>query len=120
VTDRDDGLLQAIARRNWVILATLILISLGWQSVNVTIGVAGGGLIAIVGHHWRHLALKKVLGQASGTARGFQIGYMVRLATLAGAIYLLIVPLQTPPAALAAGLSTVVINILITTVTKSF
>jgi len=119
VTDWDDGLLQAIARRNWIILAVLVLLSAFWQSANVTIGVGCGGLIAIFGHHWRQLALKKALGQVSGANRSFQIGYLFRLATLAAVIYLLIVPLKISPVALAAGLSVVVINILITTLTRS-
>lgn len=119
MTDRDSGLLKAIARRNWVILATMLLASLAWRSAPVTLAVACGGLIAIIGHSWRHRELKIMLEQAAGTRR-FQVGYLVRLAVLAITIYLLIVPMQLPPVPLVAGLSVVVINILFTTVTRAY
>ena len=109
---QDEHLLRDIARRNWIILGLLILFSLFWWSQSITLGVAGGGMVAIFGHHWRERSLRKMLTQPhAGSAKGFQIGYIIRLAFLGSAIYLLIVKARVAPLALAAGLSVVLLNI---------
>lgn len=109
-------MLHDIARRNWSILGLLILASLLWWSLPVTLGVAAGGLLAIFGHHWRERSLRKMLALPhAGSAKGFQLGYLFRLAFLGSAIYLLIVKAKVAPLALAAGLSVVVLNIYWTT-----
>ena len=112
MTTQDEHLLRDIARRNWIILGLLILLSLFWWSSAITLGVAGGGVVAIFGHHWRERSLRKMLTQPhAGSAKGFQIGYIIRLAFLGSAIYLLIVKAQVAPLALAVGLSVVLLNI---------
>lgn len=112
MANQDDQLLREIAQRNWSILGLLILLSLFWWSSMVTLGVAGGGLLAIFGHHWRERSLRKMLTQPhAGSAKGFQIGYIIRFAFLGSAIYLLIVKAQVAPLALVAGLSVVLLNI---------
>ena len=120
MTETDTRLLGVISRRNWVLLALLTLASLFWWSAAVTLGVLCGGLLAILGYHWRYRALRNILQTAgSGSARRFQFGYIVRLGTLALAIYALIVILKVHPIALVVGLSVVVINILITTLQRA-
>lgn len=112
MTTQDDHLLRDIARRNWAILGLLILLSLFWSSFAISKGVAAGGLLAIFGHHWRERSLRKMLATPNtGSARGFQFGYIMRLAFFASAIYLLIVKAQVAPLALTAGLSVVILNI---------
>lgn len=99
----------------------LCLASLFWMSLAVTLGVFGGGLVAILGHHWRYRALVAILGgYPEGAARRFQIGYFVRLGSLALTLFALIAILKVNPAALVIGLSVVVINILFTTWQRSF
>jgi ATP synthase I chain len=121
VNDRDDRLLKDINRRNWILLTLLCLISLLWQSISVTLGVLGGSLLAIIAHHWRYRALLGILGNETfGAARRFQVGYIIRLGTLALAIYALIGILKVHPIALVAGLSVVIINIFFTTWQRSF
>lgn len=120
VTDRDEHLPAEMARRNWVILGILVLLSILWRSIPVTSGVLGGGLIAIAGFHWMHRSLRQALsGSEPGAAKRFQMTYFLRLGSLAAAIAVLIVPAGVHPAALAAGLSVVVINILWTTIKRS-
>ena len=98
MTTHDDRLLHDIARRNWIIFSLLTLLSLFWWSISITLGVASGGLLAIFGHHWRERSLRKLLLQTNvGFAKGFQIGYVVRLAFYGSAIYLLIVKAQVAP-----------------------
>ena len=112
MTTPNDNLLRDIARRNWSILGLLILISLFWWSTSITLGVTAGGLLAIFGHHWRERALSKLFAQPNiVSTKGFQFGYIVRLAFYGSAIYLLIAKAQVDPLALAAGLSVVILNI---------
>jgi hypothetical protein len=116
MTGADNRLIHDLARRNrWILLAMLAL-SLLWRSWPVVVGVLGGGLVVIAGFHALHHSLARLLltaGKSSGVA--FQCGTLVRLLGLAGAIFLLIGPLQAHPLALIAGLSVVVINLLMTT-----
>ena len=121
MNDRETGLLRGINRRNWVILALLCLASLFWMSTPITLGVLAGGLLAIIGHYWRYRALLAILGSpAEVAARRFQIGYIIRLGTLAVSLYALIAIIKVDPVALIIGLSVVVINILFTTWQRSF
>ncbi|HEY5674837.1 MAG TPA: ATP synthase subunit I [Malonomonas sp.] len=114
--NRDDQLLELMVRRNWYILALLVLISLFWRSVEVTQGVLAGGLLAILAYGWLYRSLVKALsGPEQVAARGFQRTYFLRLAALAAAIFLLIAKGGVHPVALSAGLSVVIVNILWTT-----
>ena len=113
MTDKDDQLLAALARRNWYILGGLTLMSLAWRSIAVTQGVVAGGLVAIIGYGWLYRSLVKTLARPDQrAARGFQITYIVRLAALGTAIFLLIAKGGVNPLALSMGLSVVVINIM--------
>jgi hypothetical protein len=101
-----------MARRNWIVLGLLTLFSLIWWSMPITLGVLAGGLLAILGHHWRERSLRKMLAHPhAGSAKGFQFGYIVRLAFLGSGIYLILVKAHLPPLAVAAGLSVVILNI---------
>ncbi len=114
--DKDDQLLAVMVRRNWYILALLVLASLLWRSVAVTQGVLAGGLLAIIAYGWLHRSLLKALTNPDQcAARGFQRTYFLRLAALSAAIFLLIVKGGVHPAALSAGLSVVIVNIFWTT-----
>jgi hypothetical protein len=84
VKDQDEQLLGAIARRNWVVLSGLVLLSLLWRSAPVTLGVLSGGLVAIGGYRWLQHSLQRVLAEPSRySARSFKISYFVRLGSLA-------------------------------------
>jgi hypothetical protein len=113
VTDPDEHLLDQIARRNWVILAVLITLSLWWQALPVTLGVATGGMVAILSYRWLHRSLRQVIthpSRASGS--GFQARYLLRMAALAMILFLLLTRVGVHPLGLVVGLSVVVINIL--------
>lgn len=119
MTINDDRLLREVSRRNWVILAVLVLVSLFWQSSRVTLGVLAGGLLAIFAYYWRYRALNRLLEAPSqGAIKGFQFNYIVRLTVLAGLLFLLIAKVRVELAALLVGLSVVVLNILITTLQR--
>ncbi|MBE0597663.1 MAG: ATP synthase subunit I [Desulfuromonadales bacterium] len=113
--DPDDKLLAEIARRNWFILALLLLLSLIWRSLPVTLGVTGGGLLSIGGFLWLQRSLRRLLGEPEpGGERRFQFGFVVRLGVLA-ILFVLLLKLGAHPLGLAAGLSVVVLNLFWTT-----
>ncbi len=115
VTDRDERLPAEIARRNWWILGFLLLLSLFWRSLPVTLGVLGGGLVAIGGYYWLHRSLQEALHPLSpGAAKRFKLSYIFRLAALAASLFILIVIVRVHPLALIAGLSVVMLNMLLT------
>lgn len=110
-----------MARRNWFILAALTAGSLFWHSRRLTLGVVGGGLVAILGYQWLQRSLVRILEQANPhAARSFQFGYVARLASLAAALYLLIAVLRVHPVGLVVGLSVVLLNIGYTTIKRLF
>lgn len=118
--DRDEQLLGELARRNWIVLALLLLLSLPWRSLPISGGVLAGGLLAIISYRWLFHSLQKTLGHPThGAAKGFQITYFIRLGALGTAIFLLVAQVRVHPVALAAGLSVVVVNIFWTTVKRS-
>jgi len=113
--ETDDQLLVELAQRNWIILVVLVLISLLWQSLSITMGVLAGGVLVIINYRWLGRSLFKVLGNPMpGAEKGFKRNYMFRLVFIASSIYLLLVRGEVHPLALAVGLSVVVINLLVT------
>ena len=113
--DPDDQLLVELAQRNWIVLIVLVLGSLFWQSLAITLGVLAGGVLVIINYRWLGRSLFKVLGNpVPGAEKGFKRNYMFRLAFIASSIYLLLVRAEVHPLALAVGLSVVVINLLVT------
>lgn len=120
MTDRDEQLPAELTRRNWVILALLILGSLAWQSQPVTLGVVAGGLVAVGGFYWLKLSLIRLLAIPEPQApRRFQFSYLIRLVTLAMVLFALVAIVKVHPVALAVGLSVVVINLLWTAATRT-
>jgi len=118
---QDDQLLAQMARRNWIILIVLVLLSLFWQSSAVTLGVLAGGVLVIINYRWLGRSLFKVLGDPQLSAeKGFKRNYLFRLLFIAGSIYLLLVRGEVHPLALVVGLSVVVINIIVTTVKRLY
>ncbi len=121
MTHRDDQLLAEMALRNWIILLVLVLLSLFWQSLPVTMGVLAGGVLVIINYRWLGRSLFKVLSDPHrGAEKGFKRNYLFRLLFIASSIYLLLVRGGVHPLALVVGLSVVVINIAITTAKRLY
>lgn len=119
MTAEDENLPQALARRNWIILAAMVAASCLWRSLPVTLGVASGGLLAIFGFGWMRRSLNRVMARPNkSSAARFQIMYLLRLATIAAVLYLLIAEVQVNPWGLATGLSVVVANIFWMTIAR--
>ncbi len=121
MTFRDDRLLEQLALRNWLVLLVLVLVSLLWRSADITLGVLAGGVLVIINYRWLGRSLLKVLSNPQrGADKGFRLNYFFRLLFIAGAIYLLLMRGGVHPLALIAGLSVVVINLLITTLMRLY
>lgn len=121
MTDRDDRLPQELGRRNLKIWGGLTLLSLAWQSSQITLGVFLGGLVAVLGYYWLQRSITGLLAYPDpGAPRRYQFSYFVRLSTLAAVLFLLIAVVKIDPLALSIGLSVVVLNLIWTTMTRVF
>lgn len=101
-----------LARRNWIILAVLLLGSLPFANLALSSGILVGGLVAIAGFFWMRRSLGHLLEQPTGGSRfRYQFGYIIRLATLAAVLAILIAIVQIHVIGLIIGLSVVIINL---------
>lgn len=115
----DEELPRQLVRRNWQVLAILLLLSLFWWNLAVTLGVLCGGALALLSFHWMQFSLIRMFVQLdTGAPRRFQFSYMLRLATVAAVLYLFVAVLRVNPLALATGLSVVVVSIIWTTIER--
>ena len=110
-----------MARRNWIILALLLIGSLPVGNLALGAGILAGGLVAIGGFLWMQRSLGRLMEQTAGGA-GFryQFGYVIRLAALAIILAVLIAVIKIHIPGLIIGLSVVVINLLWITIQRAF
>ncbi|MFN2355718.1 MAG: ATP synthase subunit I [Desulfopila sp.] len=123
MTSRDENLPSELARRNWIILAVLVVISLLWRSLPVTLGVVAGGLVVAVNYHWMGRSLRKLLVDQGQPPQGkFRSGrdFLLRMAVIGLVIYLLLVHTRIHPVGFAAGLSVYVLNLMLTAVKRLY
>jgi len=119
VKSDEEQLLSGLARRNWIILLVMIVLSLLSRDKQITLGVVGGGLIAVCGYQWLYSSLVKTLSNAGQPMiKRFQFSYFLRLAALALMLMLLIAVVKVNTIGLIIGLSVVVLNIMLTTVKR--
>ena len=119
--DQIEQLPAQMARRNWWILALLLICSLPFGNPALSTGVLVGGLIAIAGFLWLRRSLNRLLEQPTDGARfRYQFGYIVRLAALAAVVFVLVGIVKIHTVGLVIGLSVVVINLFWITVQRAF
>jgi hypothetical protein len=112
-----DPLQTRLEITNWVILAILVLLSWLFMSPRFTLGVILGSLISIVNFHWLHRDLRKVFSNLTGSVKGrIMFKYYIRLAVTAVVLYFIVSREVVDVVGLIAGLSVVVINIVVTAV----
>ena len=110
--DQIERLPAQLARRNWIILAVLLLGSLPFGNLALSAGILVGGLVAITGFFWMRRSLGRLLEQPTGGTRfRYQFGYIIRLATLAAVLAVLIAIVKINVIGLIIGLSVVIINL---------
>jgi hypothetical protein len=109
-----------LSRRNWIILAILVLGSLPFANPPLSLGILLGGLVAIGGFYWLRGSLGHLLeGPAGGARARYQFGYLIRLAALAVVLAILIVAVKVHTGGLLIGLSVVLINLFWITVERA-
>ena len=119
--DQIEQLPAQMARRNWYILALLLIGSLLFRNPALSLGVLVGGLIAIGGFFWLRRSLTRLLEQPTGGAKTrYQFGYLVRLAVLAILIVMLVGIVKVHIIGLIIGLSVVMINLFWITLQRAF
>ncbi len=110
--DQIEQLPAQLARRNWVILTLLLLGSLPFGNLALSIGILVGGLIAIGGFFWLRSSLDRLLGQATGgTKFSYMFGCFSRLAALTVILAVLVAIVKIHAIGLVIGLSVVIINL---------
>ena len=113
VTGEIERLPAQLARRNWLVLAVLLVCSLLFADSGLSLGVLAGGLVAIGAFSWMQRSLRKLLEQPDGGSRSrFQIGYLLRLVALGCCLAVLVAIVKVDPLGLVIGLSVVVINLI--------
>ena len=119
--DQIEQLPAQMARRNWIILALLVLASLPFGRLDLSLGILVGGLVAIGGFLWMRRSLTQLLEQPTGGARfRYQFGYVIRLVALAAILAVLIAVVKIHAFGLVIGLSVVVINLFWITAQRAF
>jgi hypothetical protein len=110
--DQIELLPSQLARRNWVILALLLLGSLPFGNLALSVGVLVGGLISICGFLSQRRSLNRLLVQsAKGSKFSYMFGCFIRLAVLAVVLGVLIAIVKIHIIGLVIGLSVVIINL---------
>lgn len=118
--DQIEQLPAQMARRNWIILALLLLGSLPFGNLELSLSILVGGLVAIGGFLWMKRSLNRLLEQPNGGGRfRYQFGYLIRLAALAAILVILIAVVKVNTVGLIVGLSVVVINLFWITIQRA-
>jgi hypothetical protein len=111
-----DPLQKRLEITNWILLAVLVAGSHFLLSARISLGILSGGLISIVNFHWLYRSLLSAFTKQLNRARmALMIRYYIRLAVTAFVLYWLISGNLVDVIGLVAGLSVVVLNIVLTT-----
>ena len=113
VPENDPDLFRTLTAASGILLA--LLVGGGWifGSQQFAAGIACGGLLALGNTFWLKRSIKQAMGLEPRQAGRFVVArYVVRLAVLAGVLYLLIVKTGIDIIGLVIGLSVLVIVII--------
>ena len=112
-----DPLQQRLEIANWVVLVVFVLAGALIFSLKFTLGVLLGGLISIVNYHWLCRDVKKVFAHLTDRAKSrIMFKYYIRFGVTAVALYFIVSSGTVEVVGLLIGLSTVIVNIVITAV----
>lgn len=112
-----DPLQQRLEIANWVVLVVFVLAGALIFSLKFTLGVLLGGLISIVNYHWLCRDVKKVFAHLTDRAKSrIMFKYYIRFGITAVALYFIVSSGIVEVVGLLIGLSTVIVNIVITAV----
>ncbi len=112
-----DPLQQRLEIFNWVMLGVFVLVSAFLFSSKFTLGVLLGGLISIVNYHWLYRDVKMVFQHLNDRAKSrIMFKYYIRFGVTAIVLFFIVSSQIVDVIGLLIGLSTVIINIVLTAV----
>jgi len=113
-----DPFQRKIETANWIVLATIFIISYIFTPFDFYLGVLLGGFISILNFYWMERGLRGIFTNTTGNVKGgVMVKYYIRLALTAIVLYFLIANATVNVIGLLIGLSVVVINIIVTLIT---
>ena len=108
----EDRIIAAVITAGGLLLAVLCLAGYIFGSGRFSAGILAGGILALGNFFWMRNTLRRVLHLQSHQAGSFaQLRYLLRLAFLALALYVLIVHAAMDIKGLVLGLSVLVVAI---------
>jgi len=118
--DQIEQLPAQLCRRNWIILALMLFGSLPFGNFALSTGILVGGLVSISGFLWMRRSLGTIFENPTGGARfRYIFGYVIRLASLALVMAILIAVVKIHSVGLIIGLSVVLISLFWTTALRA-
>jgi len=112
-----DPLQQRLEIVNWIMLGFFVLVSALLFSSKFTLGVLLGGLISIVNYHWLYRDVKMVFQHLNDRAKSrIMFKYYIRFGVTAIVLFFIVSSQIVDVIGLLIGLSTVIINIVLTAV----
>lgn len=112
-----DPLQRRLEITNWILLAALLMGSLLVYSSRFSLGILCGGLISVINFHWLYRNLLSVFDKSlSRVKAALLVRFYVRLVVTAVILFLVISGDHVDVIGLVVGLSTVVVNIILTTI----
>lgn len=113
----EETLYAVIIKRSLAVLAALTIVGFVGFSVQAGLGVLAGGAIAIVNFLWMRNALQRILGlMPANPARHALMRFLGRMTILGVVLYYILTSAWFSVAGLLAGLSIVVVNIIVLSV----
>jgi hypothetical protein len=111
--ENDHKLFSTLIAASVILLAVLVISGLLFGSQRFAAGIAFGGLLALGNTFWLKRGIERAMGLEPRLAGRFAlVRYLLRLAVLAGLLYLLIVKVGIDIIGLIVGLSVLVIVII--------
>lgn len=115
----EDNIFTLLSVGSWILLALLTLGGAVFGSLRFAASVLTGGVLAIANFYWLASVVKRLLLLPAGQAGRFALlRYVLRLAVMAVAIWVLIVHFGIHLVGLIVGLSVLVLNIVALAVYK--
>ena len=111
----EQQLLDQVRLRNWIFLGAMVLASLVFWDLKVTLGVAAGGVLVTINFRLLHRILKRQFRPEGRTSTASVLaGYYLRFAATGIIILLLLKFRLVHPIGLLIGLSVIVLTLTLT------
>ena len=110
---KNNNKIRNIEKLSLILLLVFTLVSLIFVSRPITLGVLLGGAIVIGNFYWLSRLVEKALRSEGVSKLSLAVNFFVKSAFLLGSIILIILYTKVDPFALLAGLTTIIIAILL-------